>query len=114
MVLLFLILFFFMNFFMLGFEWLIWFKVNVWWVNVFLFVVSFIFFYFIFLDLSILKKKLDDYFNVGYGCIIMVFWVKFVYDWKVWDIIYFEWRNFIVIRGYKCIGGLLDDFYLDL
>lgn len=56
---------------------------------------------------------LDDYFNAGYGRIIMVPRVKLAYDRKVWDIIHPERRNLTAIRGYKRIGGLPDDPHSD-
>lgn len=55
----------------------------------------------------------DDYFNAGYGRIIMVPRVKLAYDRKVWDIIHPERRNLTAIRGYKRIGGLPDDPHSD-
>nr|KIR83871.1 alpha-1,3-mannosyltransferase [Cryptococcus tetragattii IND107] len=55
----------------------------------------------------------NDYFNAGYGRIIMVPRVKLAYDRKVWDIIHPERRNLTAIRGYKRIGGLPDDPHSD-
>lgn len=60
-----------------------------------------------------MKNKSDDYFNAGYGRIIMVPRVKLAYDRKVWDIIHPERRNLTAIRGYKRIGGLPDDPHSD-
>nr|ODN96169.1 alpha-1,3-mannosyltransferase [Cryptococcus depauperatus CBS 7855] len=51
----------------------------------------------------------NDYFNAGYGRIVMVPRVKLAYDKKVYDIIHPERRNLTAIRGYKRIGGLPDD-----
>ncbi|WVQ70541.1 hypothetical protein IAR50_000060 [Cryptococcus sp. DSM 104548] len=55
----------------------------------------------------------NDYFNAGYGRIIMVPRVKLAYDQKVYDIIHPERRNLTAIRGYKRIGGLPDDPHTD-
>jgi hypothetical protein len=75
-----------------------------------------------------LSSFLDDYWEQGYGRIIMVPRVKLAYDkvchprvilssspslylcsQKVYDIIHPERRNLTAIRGYKRIGGLPDD-----
>lgn len=98
---------------MSGSEWPTWLKANARRVNALSSAVSLIFFHSIPLDLSILKKKSDDYFNAGYGRIIMVPRVKLAYDRKVWDIIHPERRNLTAIRGYKRIGGLPDDPHSD-
>ncbi|RXK41991.1 alpha-1,3-mannosyltransferase [Tremella mesenterica] len=55
----------------------------------------------------------NDYWNTGYGRIIMVPRVKLAYDQKVYDIIHPERRNLTAIRGYKRIGGLPDDPHTD-
>ncbi|GFZ48035.1 hypothetical protein JCM24511_05783 [Saitozyma sp. JCM 24511] len=55
----------------------------------------------------------NDYWNSGYGRIIMVPRVKLAYDKKVYDIIHPERRNLTAIRGYKRIGGLPDDPHTD-
>ncbi|ORY31237.1 cryptococcal mannosyltransferase 1-domain-containing protein [Naematelia encephala] len=55
----------------------------------------------------------NDYWNAGYGRIIMVPRVKLAYDQKVYDIIHPERRNLTAIRGYKRIGGLPDDPHTD-
>lgn len=71
----------------------------------------------------------DDYWNSGYGRIIMVPRVKLAYDkvgtpppmggkdadtvQKVYDIIHPERRNLTAIRGYKRLGGLPDDPHTD-
>lgn len=51
----------------------------------------------------------NDYWNAGYGRIIMVPRVKLAYDKKVWDIIHPARRNLTAIRGYVRLGGLPDD-----
>ncbi|KAF8607392.1 CAP59-like protein [Ceratobasidium sp. AG-I] len=51
----------------------------------------------------------NDYWNAGYGRIIMVPRVKLAYDKKVWDIIHPTRRNLTAIRGYVRLGGLPDD-----
>ncbi|KDN34040.1 hypothetical protein RSAG8_12873, partial [Rhizoctonia solani AG-8 WAC10335] len=51
----------------------------------------------------------NDYWNAGYGRIIMVPRVKLAYDKKVWDIIHPPRRNLTAIRGYVRLGGLPDD-----
>ncbi|KIJ98628.1 glycosyltransferase family 69 protein [Laccaria amethystina LaAM-08-1] len=51
----------------------------------------------------------NDYWEAGYGRIMMVPRVKLAYDSKVFDIIHPERRNLTAIRGYKRLGGLPDD-----
>ncbi|ORX40975.1 capsular associated protein [Kockovaella imperatae] len=55
----------------------------------------------------------NDYWNAGYGRIIMVPRVKLAYDKKVYDIIHPDRRNLTAIRGYKRLGGLPDDPHTD-
>ncbi|KAK4688477.1 alpha-1,3-mannosyltransferase, partial [Tremellales sp. Uapishka_1] len=55
----------------------------------------------------------NDYWNAGYGRIIMVPRVKLAYDKRVYDIIHPDRRNLTAIRGYKRIGGLPDDPHTD-
>lgn len=69
-------------------------------------------FFFFFFTVYLISSS-DDYFNAGYGRIIMVPRVKLAYDRKVWDIIHPERRNLTAIRGYKRIGGLPDDPHSD-
>ncbi|KAG0149837.1 hypothetical protein CROQUDRAFT_653130 [Cronartium quercuum f. sp. fusiforme G11] len=51
----------------------------------------------------------NDYWNAGYGRIVMVPRVKLAYDNKVWQIIHPERKNLTVIRGYTRLGGAPDD-----
>lgn len=51
----------------------------------------------------------NDYWDAGYGRIIMVPRVKLAYDKKVFDIIHPQRKNLSAIRGYAKIGGLPDD-----
>ncbi|KAF9001180.1 glycosyltransferase family 69 protein [Cyathus striatus] len=51
----------------------------------------------------------NDYWEAGYGRIMMVPRVKLAYDSKVFDIIHPNRRNLTAIRGYVKIGGLPDD-----
>ncbi|KAF8335285.1 glycosyltransferase family 69 protein [Amanita rubescens] len=51
----------------------------------------------------------NDYWEAGYGRIMMVPRVKLAYDSKVFDIIHPSRRNLTAIRGYKRLGGLPDD-----
>ncbi|KIY42971.1 glycosyltransferase family 69 protein [Fistulina hepatica ATCC 64428] len=51
----------------------------------------------------------NDYWNAGYGRILMVPRVKLAYDRRVYDIIHPERRNLTAIRGYKRLGGLPDN-----
>ncbi|KAJ9110059.1 hypothetical protein QFC19_001729 [Naganishia cerealis] len=51
----------------------------------------------------------NDYFNAGYGRIIMVPRVKLAYDRRVYDVIHPERRNLTSIRGYKRLGGMPED-----
>ncbi|KAG8921887.1 capsular associated protein [Tulasnella sp. 418] len=51
----------------------------------------------------------NDYWNAGYGRIIMVPRVKLAYDKRVFDIIHPSRRNLTAIRGYVRLGGLPDD-----
>ncbi|KAF8513212.1 capsular associated protein [Gautieria morchelliformis] len=51
----------------------------------------------------------NDYWNAGYGRIIMVPRVKLAYDKRVFDIIHPMRRNLTAIRGYARLGGLPDD-----
>ncbi|KAI8456717.1 family 69 glycosyltransferase [Phakopsora pachyrhizi] len=51
----------------------------------------------------------NDYWNAGYGRIVMVPRVKLAYDNKVWPIIHPERKNLTVIRGYTRLGGAPDD-----
>ncbi|KZT54998.1 glycosyltransferase family 69 protein [Calocera cornea HHB12733] len=51
----------------------------------------------------------NDYWNAGYGRIIMVPRVKLAYDKKVYDIIHPKRQNLTAIRNYVRIGGLADD-----
>ncbi|KAG6914074.1 hypothetical protein DXG01_002550 [Tephrocybe rancida] len=51
----------------------------------------------------------NDYWEAGYGRIIMVPRVKLAYDRKVFDIIHPPRRNLTTIRGYARMGGLPDD-----
>ncbi|KIO24406.1 glycosyltransferase family 69 protein [Tulasnella calospora MUT 4182] len=51
----------------------------------------------------------NDYWNAGYGRIIMVPRVKLAYDKRVFDIIHPARRNLTAIRGYVRLGGLPDD-----
>ncbi|KAH9812001.1 family 69 glycosyltransferase [Melampsora americana] len=51
----------------------------------------------------------NDYWNAGYGRIVMVPRVKLAYDNKVWKIIHPERKNLTVIRGYTRLGGAPDD-----
>lgn len=95
-----------------GSEWPTWLKANALPVNVLLSAVSLFFFSFSFRWVYLISSS-DDYFNAGYGRIIMVPRVKLAYDRKVWDIIHPERRNLTAIRGYKRIGGLPDDPHSD-
>jgi alpha-1,3-mannosyltransferase len=51
----------------------------------------------------------NDYWQAGYGRIMMVPRVKLAYDNKVYRIIHPDRRNLTAIRGYKRLGGLPDD-----
>ncbi|KZT26075.1 glycosyltransferase family 69 protein [Neolentinus lepideus HHB14362 ss-1] len=51
----------------------------------------------------------NDYWDAGYGRILMVPRVKLAYDSKVFDIIHPARRNLTAIRGYVRLGGLPDD-----
>ncbi|KAF8326440.1 cryptococcal mannosyltransferase 1-domain-containing protein [Amanita rubescens] len=51
----------------------------------------------------------NDYWEAGYGRIMMVPRVKLAYDNKVFDVIHPARRNLTAIRGYKRLGGLPDD-----
>ncbi|KAJ7178075.1 capsular associated protein [Mycena filopes] len=51
----------------------------------------------------------NDYWNAGYGRIMMVPRVKLAYDRRVFDIIHPSRRNLTAIRGYVRMGGLPDD-----
>ncbi|KAG5651155.1 hypothetical protein H0H81_009647 [Sphagnurus paluster] len=51
----------------------------------------------------------NDYWESGYGRIMMVPRVKLAYDRKVFDIIHPPRRNLTAIRGYARLGGLPDD-----
>jgi alpha-1,3-mannosyltransferase len=51
----------------------------------------------------------NDYWNAGYGRIMMVPRVKLAYDHRVFDIIHPTRRNLTAIRGYVRMGGLPDD-----
>ncbi|KAG5641249.1 hypothetical protein DXG03_005664 [Asterophora parasitica] len=51
----------------------------------------------------------NDYWEAGYGRIMMVPRVKLAYDRKVFDIIHPPRRNLTAIRGYARMGGLPDD-----
>ncbi|GAA5968843.1 hypothetical protein JCM21900_001795 [Sporobolomyces salmonicolor] len=55
----------------------------------------------------------NDYWNAGYGRIIMIPRVKLAYDRQVWDIIHPERRNLTYIRGYTRLGGNPDDPHSD-
>ncbi|KAI0027314.1 CAP59-like protein [Vararia minispora EC-137] len=51
----------------------------------------------------------NDYWEQGYGRIMMVPRVKLAYDSKVYDIIHPARRNLTAIRGYVRLGGLPDN-----
>ncbi|KAJ6588303.1 capsular associated protein [Mycena capillaripes] len=51
----------------------------------------------------------NDYWDAGYGRIMMVPRVKLAYDHRVFDIIHPSRRNLTAIRGFVRIGGLPDD-----
>lgn len=51
----------------------------------------------------------NDYWESGYGRIMMVPRVKLAYDSKVWDVIHPSRRNLTAIRGYSRLGGLPDN-----
>ncbi|KAF8465864.1 capsular associated protein [Russula ochroleuca] len=51
----------------------------------------------------------NDYWEAGYGRILMVPRVKLAYDRKVYDIIHPSRRNLTAIRGYVRLGGLPDN-----
>ena len=51
----------------------------------------------------------NDYWNAGYGRIVMVPRVKLAYDNKVFEIMHPDRRNLTAIRGYTRLGGLADD-----
>ncbi|KAK0460589.1 glycosyltransferase family 69 protein [Desarmillaria tabescens] len=51
----------------------------------------------------------NDYWESGYGRILMVPRVKLAYDSKVFDIIHPQRRNLTAIRGYVRLGGLPDN-----
>ncbi|KAF9531154.1 CAP59-like protein [Crepidotus variabilis] len=52
----------------------------------------------------------NDYWEAGYGRIMMVPRVKLAYDSKVYDIIHPTRRNLTAIRGYVRLGGLPDEY----
>ncbi|EPS96361.1 hypothetical protein FOMPIDRAFT_141386 [Fomitopsis schrenkii] len=51
----------------------------------------------------------NDYWEAGYGRILMVPRVKLAYDSRVYDIIHPSRRNLTAIRGYVRLGGLPDN-----
>ncbi|KAF9452138.1 glycosyltransferase family 69 protein [Macrolepiota fuliginosa MF-IS2] len=51
----------------------------------------------------------NDYWEAGYGRILMVPRVKLAYDSRVFDIIHPSRRNLTAIRGFVRLGGLPDD-----
>ncbi|KAG1805481.1 glycosyltransferase family 69 protein [Suillus subaureus] len=51
----------------------------------------------------------NDYWEAGYGRILMVPRVKLAYDKRVFDIIHPSRRNLTAIRGYMRLGGLPDN-----
>lgn len=51
----------------------------------------------------------NDYWEAGYGRIMMVPRVKLAYDARVWDVIHPPRKNLTIIRGYTRIGGSPDD-----
>ncbi|PCH37447.1 glycosyltransferase family 69 protein [Wolfiporia cocos MD-104 SS10] len=51
----------------------------------------------------------NDYWEAGYGRILMVPRVKLAYDSRVYDIIHPTRRNLTAIRGYVRLGGLPDN-----
>ncbi|KAH8928149.1 glycosyltransferase family 69 protein [Atractiella rhizophila] len=51
----------------------------------------------------------NDYWQAGYGRIIMISRVKLAYDKQVYDIIHPERRNLTLVRGYQRLGGHPDD-----
>ncbi|KAF7439839.1 capsular associated protein [Pleurotus ostreatus] len=51
----------------------------------------------------------NDYWEAGYGRIMMVPRVKLAYDRRVFDIIHPARRNLTAIRGFKRLGGLPDN-----
>ncbi|KAG2040396.1 glycosyltransferase family 69 protein [Suillus americanus] len=51
----------------------------------------------------------NDYWEAGYGRILMVPRVKLAYDKRVFDIIHPSRRNLTAIRGYVRLGGLPDN-----
>ncbi|TFY81524.1 hypothetical protein EWM64_g2486 [Hericium alpestre] len=51
----------------------------------------------------------NDYWETGYGRILMVPRVKLAYDRRVFDIIHPQRRNLTAIRGYVRLGGLPDN-----
>lgn len=51
----------------------------------------------------------NDYWEAGYGRILMVPRVKLAYDRRVYDIIHPQRRNLTAIRGYVRLGGLPDN-----
>ncbi|KAH9903354.1 glycosyltransferase family 69 protein [Cubamyces lactineus] len=51
----------------------------------------------------------NDYWEAGYGRILMVPRVKLAYDHRVFDIIHPARRNLTAIRGYVRLGGLPDN-----
>ncbi|EAU83779.1 capsular associated protein [Coprinopsis cinerea okayama7 len=51
----------------------------------------------------------NDYWEAGFGRIMMVPRVKLAYDSRVYDIIHPNRRNLTAIRGYTRLGGLPDD-----
>jgi len=51
----------------------------------------------------------NDYWEAGYGRILMVPRVKLAYDSKVFDILHPSRRNLTAIRRYSRLGGLPDD-----
>ncbi|GAA5824305.1 hypothetical protein JCM5353_007014 [Sporobolomyces roseus] len=55
----------------------------------------------------------NDYWQAGYGRIIMISRVKLAYDNTVWEIIHPERRNLTYIRGYTRLGGNPDDPHSD-
>ncbi|KAL4072175.1 glycosyltransferase family 69 protein [Scleroderma citrinum] len=55
----------------------------------------------------------NDYWEAGYGRILMVPRVKLAYDKKVFDIIHPQRKNLSAIRGYVRLGGLPDNPHTD-
>ncbi|KAG6331434.1 hypothetical protein ID866_7653 [Astraeus odoratus] len=55
----------------------------------------------------------NDYWEAGYGRILMVPRVKLAYDSKVFDIIHPQRKNLTAIRGYVRLGGLPENPHTD-